>query len=31
MTVLLKRAHIIDPSQSLDMAGDLLLRDGRIA
>ncbi len=31
MTVLLKRAHIIDPSQPLDMVGDLLLRDGRIA
>lgn len=31
MTVLLKRAHIVDPSQGLDMVGDILIRDGKIA
>ena len=30
MTILLKRARIIDPSQSLDMPGDILIRDGKI-
>lgn len=30
MTILLKRAKILDPSQELDMLGDLLIRDGKI-
>ena len=31
MTVLLKRARILDPAQGLDMVGDILIRDGKIA
>lgn len=31
MTILLKRARIIDPSQNLDLVGDLLVRDGLVA
>lgn len=31
MTVLLKRARILDPSQGLDMVGDIFIKDGRIA
>ncbi len=31
MTILLKRARLIDPSQNLDRIGDLLIRDGKIA
>lgn len=31
MTILLKRARIIDPSQDLDMTGDVLIREGKIA
>ena len=31
MTTLLKRARIIDPSQGLDMQGDILIKDGKIA
>lgn len=31
MTILLKSARIIDPSQDLDQIGDLLIREGRIA
>lgn len=31
MTILLKRARLIDPSQKLDQIGDLLIRDGKIA
>lgn len=31
MTILLKSARIIDPSQNLDQIGDLLIREGRIA
>ncbi len=31
MTFLLKRARILDPSQKLDMVGDILLKDGKIA
>lgn len=31
MTTLLKRARILDPSQHLDMVGDILLKEGRIA
>ena len=30
MTILLKRARIVDPSQNLDVLGDLLIRDGKI-
>lgn len=29
--ILLKRAHIIDPSQSMDMTGDILISDGKIS
>lgn len=31
MTFLLKRARIIDPSQRLDMVGDIFIKDGKIA
>lgn len=31
MTVLLKRARIIDPSTDIDMLGDILIEDGKIA
>ncbi len=31
MTLLLKRARIVDPSQSMDMTGDILIREGKIA
>lgn len=31
MTILLKRARIIDPSQRLDMTGDILVKEGKIA
>lgn len=31
MTVLLKRARIIDPSNGIDMLGDILIKDGKIA
>ncbi len=31
MTILLKRARIIDPSQGLDMTGDILVKGGKIA
>lgn len=31
MTILLKRARIIDPSQGLDMTGDILVKEGKIA
>lgn len=31
MTTLLKRAHIISPAQGLDMLGDILIKDGKVA
>lgn len=31
MTILLKRAHVIDPSQNIDMFGDIFVKDGKIA
>ncbi len=31
MTILLKRARLVDPSQGLDQAGDILIRKGKIA
>ena len=31
MTILIKGARLVDPSQSLDETGDLLLKDGKIA
>lgn len=31
MTILLKRARIVDPSQNLDLTGDILLRAGKVA
>ncbi len=31
MTILLKRARIIDPSQGLDMTGDILIANGKIS
>ncbi len=31
MTVLLKRAKIVDPTQELDLVGDILIREGKIA
>lgn len=31
MNILLKRARILDPSQNLDMTGDLLIENGKIA
>jgi len=31
MAILLKRARILDPSQGLDMAGDIFIKDGKIA
>ena len=30
-TILIKSAHLMDPSRNLDETGDLLLRDGKIA
>ncbi len=30
MNILLKRARIVDPSQELDMIGDILIREGKI-